>query len=116
MKYRTPTPSDESQGLEKCPRCDRGRIGSARLTCTLCFGAAVVQPWVADQEKAQRDSWARYLARKEGRVSDGADPELGECAKCWPTRCPQCPWTPPPFGGPEAGSGSDSGPGLGLAA
>jgi len=103
----TPTPPDEPQGLEPCPRCEQGRIGEAKLTCLLCFGAGMVQPWVASQERTQQESWARYLAGRE-RVPDGAHPELGKCAQCWPTRCPQCPWMPPPL---------DEGPdGLRLAA
>ena len=104
----TPTPHEQSPsaGLEECPRCVQGRIGKARLTCTLCFGAALVQPWVADQERAQQASWAAYLAARRRTVPDGADPDLGECARCWPSRCPQCPWSPPD-------PGAD---GLGLAA
>lgn len=80
----------------------QGRIGSARLTCTLCFGANMVQPWVADQERAQQASWARYLSERAGLA--GTDPDFVECGKCWPTRCPQCPWSPPPF---EPGQGLD---------
>jgi hypothetical protein len=102
MEFPTPTPPDESQSLEKCPRCVHGRIGNARLTCTLCFGAGMVQPWVADQERAQQASWERYLSGRAGHLPEGAALGLGECAKCWPTRCPQCPWSPPPFG-PEQG-------------
>ena len=98
METPTRTPDDRHHGMERCPRCVEGRIGVARLTCQLCFGSSVVQPWAADQERAQQASWARYLTEK--KKDDGApeaDPELGECARCWPTRCPQCPWTPAPF-------------------
>lgn len=97
MEISTPTPRDQSPsaGLEECPRCVRGRIGKARLTCTLCFGAAMVQPWVADQERTQQASWAAYLAGRRDAVPDGANPGLGQCARCWPSRCPQCPWMPP---------------------
>lgn len=119
MESHTPAFPDESQGLEKCPRCVHGRIGAARLTCTLCFGAGMVQPWVADQERTQQASWERYLSGRGGsgrrdpdgpEDADGPDDgpaDLADCARCWPTRCPQCPWTPPVF---------DPGRGHGLAA
>jgi len=69
-----------SPGLEPCPRCVQGRIGKARLTCTLCFGAAMVQSWVADNERVQQASWASYLAmRRAKRVAEQEEAdELGD--------------------------------------
>jgi hypothetical protein len=64
----------------------------------------MVQPWVADQERNQQARWARYLSARRAGAEDG-HPELGECGRCWPSRCPQCPWTPPVFE-------PDQGPGL----
>lgn len=104
MESHTPQTPDQSQGLETCPRCVLGRIGSAQLTCTLCFGAGMVQPWVADQERHQQASWERYLSGRPAPGPDGGHPELGDCARCYPTRCPQCPWTPPLYE-PEQGHG-----------
>jgi hypothetical protein len=75
-----PAPSPE---LEPCPRCVQGRIGKARLTCTLCFGAATVQSWVADNERAQQASWASYLAMRRAEhvaEQDEAD-ELGDVGR-----------------------------------
>jgi hypothetical protein len=67
-------------GLESCPRCVQGRIGKARLTCTLCFGATMVQSWVADNERAQQASWASYLAMRRAKrvVEQEAADELGD--------------------------------------
>ena len=67
METSTPTPRDQPPftGLEDCPRCVQGRIGKARLTCTLRFGAALVQPCVAYQERAHKARWAAYLAARK---------------------------------------------------
>ncbi|GAA2036988.1 hypothetical protein GCM10009839_42680 [Catenulispora yoronensis] len=73
MESHTQPFPDESQGLENCPRCVRGRIGAERLTCTLCFGAGMVQPWVADQERAHQASWERYLSGRTGTDPDGSE-------------------------------------------
>ena len=64
----------------------------------------MVQHWVADQERTQQAKWKRYLSGRRQSGADEEHPELGECAQCWPTRCPQCPWTPPLYH-PEQGHG-----------
>jgi len=64
----------------------------------------MVERWSADLERSRQASWDRYVAGRPASGRGDGHPELGDCARCYPARCPKCPWTPPQYQ-PDQGRG-----------